>query len=383
MLNNYRLWREVVMSEEKEYSNAELEEKYIYLAKYQTSPLPDFLIYIFDWICLLFSGTGSGYGIYWVVTLKYRNGDEIIWSALIPCIILGVALIMGMYLKIFSDTAEKVHKESEKGKGWFNSLLFFESSWDVLIIRIGGVIGMMLFAYGVIDDFNRQKIAEAQFKESIESELKEFANTDSLINKINYYIALKSNGTGDDDLDADYMINYLRKKIKTNESKTDSLRPVYRAQILNVGQTDNTAMIRFLAKGSNYTYGILILLTVAIIAMSIDSAAKTMTGFIAKKKQADHAEKMYFSALERQLNYVNPALTGNVNGNRSIPEGEGIGVDFDSDKVRAIMNQINGLWITGKHSLQDIADNFNVSKTYIWSVKQAMNETGRLISDES
>lgn len=368
----------------EEFPNFALEQKYIYLAKYQKSPLPPLIITIFNWICLLFSGSGSGYGIYWIVTLRYRQGDEIIWEILIPCLVLGLALVIGMFLKIFSDTAERVHKEGEKGKkSWFNSLLFFESSWDVLIIRLGGILGMMLFSYGVIDDFNKTKLAEAKYKASVEQELKSLSNIDSLMNKLDKYIALKDNGTGDDDDNAEAMITYLQNKIKKNEAKADSLRPVYQANIVTMGQTDNTAMLRFLAKGDEWKYGFLILLVVAIVAASIDSAAKTMTTFIAKKAQADHASKMYFDTLERQLNAstevstnVNSSTLTEIDNLRRI--GEKFGVDFDSEKVQEIMRKINKQFLIEGRSLAAIGQDYGDSRSYISRIKRAMEEAGLL-----
>jgi len=355
------------------------QQKYLYLSRYRKAPLPMWLIYAFDWALLLFSGAGTGYLIYWSITLRYRQ-DGIIWLPLIAGLLIGLSLSTAMYLKVFSDTSDRVHKESEKGKNWFNSLIFFETSWDVLIIRATGILGMMLFSYGVIDDFNKGQAAQVRKMELLQSRVESNREAE-MRDEMERYFGRLANGNPDDDSLAFIQIARLDSILQRIDIESREAQIEYRAALSAPGLTDNTAMVRFLSKGDHFRYGMMILLIVAIVAASIDGAANTMTRFIAKKTQADLAKEIYDAEIIRQVDGVNHGqpVNGYATVNSSGGGGEDrFGINWDSERIQAILNQLINFHLPGSKSQAEIAREFECERQYVNRIWLAAKESGRI-----
>jgi len=367
------------MKSENENPAYSAQQKFLYLSRYRKAPLPMWLIYAFDWVLLAFSGAGTGYLIYWSITLRYRQ-DDIIWLPLVAGMLIGLSLSTAMYLKVFSDTSDRVHKESEKGKNWFNSLIFFETSWDVLIIRATGILGMMLFSYGVIDDFNKAQSAQTRKVELLQSQVENDREM-FILGEMNKHFDRLENGTDDDDELAKIQITQLDSLLRRVRVESREAQIEYRAALATPGLTDNTAMVRFLSKGDHFRYGMMILMIVAIVAASIDGAANTMTRFIAKKTQADLAKDIYDAELQRQVDGVNHGQPVNGYATVNSPGGGGedrFGINWDSERIQAILNQLINFHLPGSKSQADIAREFECKRQYVHRIWLAAKESGRI-----
>lgn len=364
------------------------QEKYQRLARYKRVPIKLAFVKAYAWIDLIFSAAGNGWFYYWVSTLQYR-GEGIIWWFLAICIIMGFGLSVSMYLEIYFDTAEKVNQEFEPVKKRFNNLLFFESNMGVLLVRAVGVIGMILFGYGKINAFNDYLSAQA---ESQEFQKRQYSNTESRIKKLEddlfLWVGKKSNGTADDDLEAENQVSQINRELGELKSRYSQLSEIVQSDIQSPQIIDNTAIIRFIAKGNDYWYGLLIIIMLGLASLAIDNAAASNIKAISRHDQAEQAEKDYQLEIslsksidsthqpEADSRPINRSTSTPVEGSRgdSGSGGDWDKVDFSNPKNVAILEALNEMIMAGdsaEMTQAEIATKYGVSPQRVSDVKKA------------
>jgi len=324
-----------------------LREKYLFLSRYLNIPMPMGLIKFFNWISLSFSAFGSAFFIHWGLTspLMFSNADIqksqwaleiwgfiIIWPLFIIAFFVGFAFSVCMYASSYDSTSEKVHDMAErKSKKWYQSILFFETSLDILYIRLTGVAGMVMLSYGAVNNFNNQLAKEAEIKSAQRNDLIKYQETTPIIENIKYWTDRKINGKGDDDAAADSMIAYYMIQLLIYNQRADSLnRIVYnKADMQNpVQPIDVTASIKFVTKGDEWASGLILLSLLAIIALAVDGSAVRLTRIESRWAQANLAQIDYRKEKAIYENTISGNSSGNSSGNW--PE---IGNGVKKDKV--------------------------------------------------
>jgi hypothetical protein len=306
-----------------------LRDKYLFLSRYLKTPVPIWMIKLFNWVCLIFSAFGTSFFLHWGLTapLTFTKidiagtawaiqvwGFLIVWPVFIVAFIVGVAFSVTLYASSYDTASERVHDRSErKSRKWFQSIVFFETSWDVLFIRLTGVAGMIMLSYGAVQNFNDLLAKDAEIKTAQKADLNKYQDTAEIIDKIEYWTNRKVNGKKDDDEQAEHMLVYYQNQLSLYNHRADSLNKIVynKANIKTLQAVDVTASIKFISKGDKYLSGLMLLILLAIIALANDGSAVRLTRIQSRFDQANQAKQIYYT----EQNKLDVLIYGNPDGN--------------------------------------------------------------------
>jgi len=382
--------------QEKETRLDLIYQKYLNTLRYSTQPMGAFWMKASKLVTLGVSGVGTGYLFYWIFVqqlpaLPAKEAaawwERVYWSILILSLLLGLAMSISLNLMKYSSTKKRVDQEAAGGdpapKGMFRRLFMFEPNFGLFSIRLTNIIGMILFGYGVLDNFNERIMAEAEMKEKTATAYEQNRiDIDSLQARIERNTQKLDNGTRDDDAEAKAMLDILRPELRKRLGATDSLAFRQMASVGHRAQiVDNTAWVRFLAGGRKLAYGILITLIIAIAANAIDASSVIII--------EGEAEGDYHRAIKReyeaQLAMAQAAQEQTelfLEAGRNGP-GNSLGVDFKNPKNMMILEAVKTRWKEDKtgDTLDEIANDFQCKKQWVHKIKVAAIEEGLVAAD--